>query len=37
MYAMLSCVQRAGASARFIAAFSAGRPNASHPIGISTL
>ena len=34
--AMLSRVQRAGGTPFFIAAFSAGRPNASQPIGIST-
>jgi hypothetical protein len=37
MYAMLSYVQRAGAWPLFIAAFSAGSPNASQPIGISAL
>ena len=33
---MFSRVQRAGGTPFFIAAFSAGRPNASQPIGIST-
>ena len=37
MLAMLSYVHFAGATPFFIAAFSAGRPNASHPIGIRQL
>jgi hypothetical protein len=37
MYAMLSRVHFAGGTPFLIAAFSAGRPNASHPIGCSTL
>jgi hypothetical protein len=37
MCAMLSQVHFAGATLFFIAAFSAGSPNASQPIGISTL
>ena len=36
MSAMFSCVHFAGASRFLIAAFSAGSPNASQPIGIST-
>ncbi len=36
MYAMLSHVHFAGGTALAIAAFSAGSPNASQPIGIST-
>jgi hypothetical protein len=34
---MLSWVQAAGGTPFWIAAFSAGRPNASQPIGCSTL
>ncbi len=37
MYAMFSRVHCAGGMPFFIAAFSAGRPKASHPIGVSTL
>jgi hypothetical protein len=37
MYAMLSYVHFAGGTPFAIAAFSAGRPNASQPIGCSTL
>ena len=37
MYAMFSYVHFAGATRFFIAAFSAGIPKASQPIGISTL
>ena len=37
MYAMFSCVHCAGGTLFFMAAFSAGRPNASHPIGCRTL
>jgi hypothetical protein len=37
MWAMLSQVHFAGATPFFIAAFSAGRPKASQPIGIRTL
>jgi hypothetical protein len=37
MYAMLSYVHFAGGTPLAIAAFSAGMPNASQPIGISTL
>ncbi len=35
--AMLSAVQRAGCTPRSRAAFSAGSPNASQPIGCSTV
>jgi hypothetical protein len=35
--AMLSCVHFAGGTPLFIAAFSAGSPNASQPIGVSML
>jgi hypothetical protein len=37
MYAMLSCVHLAGGTPFAIAAFSAGSPNASQPIGCNTL
>ncbi len=37
MLSMLSYVQRAGGTPFAIAAFSAGSPNASQPIGCSTL